>query len=76
MRTIIHTHGFKWIELKTKCLKFWANFVLQQEYCQDTGHFFEVDIKYQEELHYTHDQYPLAPEYLEIIPHHDGIRKS
>ena len=66
MRQYLPTHGFKWVELETLCPDFWTNFVLQQEDCQDTGYFFEVDLVYPKELHDTHDQYPLAPEHLEI----------
>ena len=46
--------------------EYWSNFVLKQEVCQDTGYFFEVDLEYPKELHDTHDQYPLAPEHIEI----------
>ena len=66
MSQYLPTHGFKWLKLETECPEFWTNFVLQQEECQDTGYFFEVDLEYPEELHDTHDQYPLAPEHLEI----------
>ena len=66
MSEFLPTHGFKWVELYTESPEFWTNFVLQQEDYQDTGYFFEVDLEYPEELHDTHDQYPLAPEHLEI----------
>ena len=66
MSQYLPTHGFNWVKLDTKCPQFWTNFVLQQGNCQDTGYFFEVDLEYPEELHDTHDQYPLAPEHLEI----------
>jgi hypothetical protein len=66
MSQYLPTHGFNWVKLDTECSQFWTNFVLQQEDCQDTGYFFEVDLEYPEELHNTHDQYPLAPEHLEI----------
>ena len=66
MSQYLPTHGFKWMKLETECPKFWTNFVLEQEDCQDTGYFFEVDLEYPKELHDTHDQYPLAPEHLEI----------
>ena len=66
MSQYLPTHGFKWVKLDTECSEFWTEYVLQQEDCQDTGYFFEVDLEYPEELHDTHDQYPLAPEHLEI----------
>ena len=30
------------------------------------GYFFEVDLEYPSKLHYSHNDYPLAPEKLEI----------
>ena len=66
MRQYLPTYGFRWLKLETECPRFWTNFVLQQKDCQDTGYFFEVDLEYPKELHDTHDQYPLAPEHLEI----------
>ena len=32
----------------------------------ETGYFFEVDLQYPEEMHDAHDNYPLAPEHLNI----------
>ena len=66
MSQYLPTHGFKWMKLETECPKFWTNFVLEQEDCQDTGYFFELDLEYPKKLHKIHDQYPLAPEHLEI----------
>ena len=66
MSQYLPTHGFKWLQLETTSPEFWTNFVLQQEDSQDTGYFFETDLEYPEELHDLHDQYPLAPEHLEI----------
>ena len=39
---------------------------LEQEDCQAKGYFFEVDLVYPKELHDTQEQYPLAPEHVEI----------
>jgi len=66
MSQYLPTHGFKWVKLETVSPEYWSNFVLEQEECQDTGYFFEVDLEYPKELHDTHDQYPLAPEHIEI----------
>ena len=66
MSQYLPTHGFKWLELDTRSTEYWTKFLLEQEDCQDTGYFFEVDLEYPEELHDTHDQYPLAPEHVEI----------
>ena len=66
MSQYLPTHGFKWVELHTKSPKYWSEFISRQEDSQDTGYFFEVDLKYPEKLHDSHDQYPLAPEHLEI----------
>ena len=66
MSQFLPTHGFRWVELETNSPEFWTNFVLQQENCQEDGYFFEVDLNYPKELHNHHDQYPLAPEHVEI----------
>ena len=66
MSQYLPTHGFKWVKLETLSTDYWTKFVLEQEDCQDTGYFFEVDLEYPKELHDTHDQYPLAPEHVEI----------
>ena len=66
MRQHLPTHGFKWVELNTRSTEYWRNFILEQKDDQSTGYFFEVDLEYPEELHDTHDQYPLAPEHVEI----------
>ena len=66
MSQFLPTHGFRWVEVETNSSEFWTNFVLQQENCQEDGYFFEVDLKYPKELHNHHDQYPLAPEHVEI----------
>jgi hypothetical protein len=66
MSQYLPTHGFRWLEWDPRSTEYWTNFMLEQKDCQDTGYFFEVDLEYPEELHDTHDQYPLAPEHVEI----------
>ena len=34
----------------------------------ETGYFFDVDLEYPKELHDLHNDYPLAPESMEILP--------
>ena len=66
MSEFLPTDGFKWMKMKSECLQYWRNFILQQNDYQENGFFFEVDLEYPEHLHDNHDQYPLAPEHLEI----------
>ena len=66
MSEFLPTGGFKWFKMKSESLQYWRNFILQQNDCQENGFFFEVDLEYPEHLHDNHDQYPLAPEHLEI----------
>ena len=67
MRDYLPTHGFKWIHpLDTTSPEFWTKFILDQKDEQDDGFMFEVDLEYPEHLHYLHDNFPLAPEHLNI----------
>ena len=66
MRQYLPTGGFEWVELDTTSTTYWTNFVLNLKEDSETGYFFEVDLKYPSELHDQHDQYPLAPEHVEI----------
>ena len=67
MRDYLPTHGFKWIHpLETTSPEFWTKFILDQKDEQDEGFMFEVDLEYPEHLHDLHDNFPLAPEHLNI----------
>jgi hypothetical protein len=66
MRQFLPTHGFEWMELYTESTEFWTEFVLKQKDEQDDGYMFEVDLEYPTELHDKHDNFPLAPEHLDI----------
>ena len=64
MSQYLPTGDFEWMEEKT--LDEWMEFLNSQNIEQSKGYFFEVDLEYPKELHDTHDQYPLAPEHVEI----------
>lgn len=64
MSQYLPTGDFKWMEEKS--LDEWMEFLNSQNSEQSKGYFFEVDLEYPKELHDTHDQYPLAPEHVEI----------
>ena len=66
MRQYLPTGGFEWVELDTVSPEFWTEFVLNQKDEQDIGYFFEVDLQYPVELHDAHNNFPLAPEHLNI----------
>ena len=68
MRQYLPTGGFEWVDLENTSPEYWTNFVLNLQDETDIGYFFEVDLKYPKELHDLHDQYPLAPEHVEIKP--------
>ena len=44
----------------------WIEFILKQQDEQEQGYFLEVDLEYPEELHDTHNNYPCAPEKMQI----------
>ena len=46
--------GFQWVEPK------------KYEEEEGIGHIYEVDLEYPEELHYLHNDYPLAPEKIRV----------
>ena len=60
------TGGFKWVEMETESVEFWAEFILKQQEEQDEGYIFEVDLEYPSNLHDEHDNFPLAPEHMDI----------
>ena len=54
--------GLEWLTQK-KIDRFDANLIPKNRW---VGYILEVDLKYPGELHYLHNDYPLAPEKLEI----------
>ena len=61
------TGGFEWIPMNVpRPLEFWTEFILNQKDEQDEGFMFEVDLHYPPHLHDAHDNYPLAPEHVNI----------
>ena len=54
------TKGFKWMTKEE--LQDWKKFLD----CEGQGCILEVDLEYPEDLHDPHNEYPLAPERLEI----------
>ena len=54
MRKNLPTHGFEWMN-ENELMK-WKNFSC----------ILEVDLKYPEELHDLHNDYPLAPESIKL----------
>ena len=54
--------NFKWVkninEIEQKLIKIKSN--------SSTGHILEVDLEYSKNLHYEHNDYPLAPEKIKI----------
>ena len=50
-------------------IKKWSQLILQMNTMGDTGYFMEISLAYPDELHLAHDDYPLAPESFEILPH-------
>ena len=66
MEHFLPTHGFEWVEVETMSLEGWREFILNQSKDQEIGYFFEVDLHYPVNLHDDHDNFPLAPEHLDI----------
>ena len=57
----IFLHGeFNWLK---NVDEFGVNSINEKS---DTGYFLEVDLKYPDELHKLHNDYPLAPEKLVV----------
>ena len=52
--------GFKWLKIVDR---FDENSISEKS---PIGHFLEVDLKYPDELHVLHNDYPLSPEKLAI----------
>ena len=67
MMAYLPTGGFEWMDMTIpRDLEFWTDFVLSQKDEQDEGFMFEVDLHYPPHLHDLHDNYPLAPEHVNI----------
>ena len=63
MRRYFLCGGFKWLT-QEKNNNFDVNSIKKNS---STGYILEVDLKYPEELHKLHNDYPLAPEKLAIF---------
>ena len=53
---------FKWLSEK-EINKFWLDSISENS---STGYILKVDLEYPDELHYLNNDYPLAPEKLEV----------
>ena len=56
---------FKWLNQK-EISDFYLNSIIEHK---SIGYILEVDLEYASELHDLHNDYPLAPENLEISQH-------
>ena len=63
MRQFLPYGNFKWIH---DLSKFTPDHIMSLGDEDDKGYFLEVDLEYPKELHDLHDQYPLAPEHIQI----------
>ena len=63
MSQYLPTGGFHWDEDITK---YTEDYIKQLSNTAPEGCMLEVDLEYPPELHDKHDQYPLAPEHLEV----------
>ena len=63
MSQYLPTGGFHWDEDITK---YTEDYIKQLSDTAPEGCMLEVDLEYPAELHDRHDQYPLAPEHLEV----------
>ena len=75
------TGGFKWVPVETTSPEFWTDFILSQKEEQEYGYILEVDLEYPLHLYSLHDNYPLAPEHLNITedmlsPHQKKLAKD
>ena len=68
MREFLPTHGFEWMDVETKSLEEWNDFILNQNAEQDTGYIFLCDLSYPTHLHDdpAHNNLPLAPTHFDI----------
>ena len=62
------THGFKWMKniTKDKVMEILEKANHSMSNHGKTGYIFEVDLEYPEKLWKTHNDYPLAPEKIEV----------
>ena len=71
MMSYLPTGGFKWMDMSIqRTEEYWKDFILSQKDEQEMGFMFEVDLHYPSHLHDAHDNYPLAPEHINIT---DGM---
>ena len=54
--------GFKWVKVNNKVIKRILNRSADSSY----GYFLEVDLDYPEELHDSHQDFPMAPEKIKV----------
>ena len=63
MSQYLPTGGFKWVE---DVSIFTEDFIKNLKDDSPIGYIMEVDLEYPDNLHDSHDQYPLAPQHLDI----------
>ena len=63
MSQYLPTGGFRW---DADTAKYTEDYIKQLSDTAARGCMLEVDLEYPQELHDKHDQYPLAPEHVEI----------
>ena len=63
MSQYLPTGGFRW---DVDTAKYTEDYIKQLSDTAARGCMLEVDLEYPQELHDKHDQYPLAPEHVEI----------
>ena len=62
MRQYLPINNFKWVKNIHKIEQRLMNIKNNSS----TGYVLEVDLEYSQEFHYTHNDYPLAPEKINI----------
>ena len=69
MSEFLPTGDFRWIDAVEEREKFTIESIEKLSDTSDKSHFFEVDISYPEELHLSHNTFPLRP-------HHKNIQRQ